>query len=85
VEKIALYEQDMEQAYGEIARVLKPSGKAAIVIGDATVNGSKVRTSEKCVDTFEKLGFRLAHNVDKLIYGLYNVMQREAILIFERR
>lgn len=83
-EKIALYEQDMEQAYGEIARVLKPSGKAAIVIGDATVNGNKIRTSEKCVDTFEKLGFRLAHNVDKLIYGLYNVMQREAILIFER-
>ncbi len=84
-EKISLYEQDMVQAYSEIARVLKPSGKAAIVIGDATVNGEKVHTSEKCIDTFEDLGFRLLHNVDKLIYGLYNIMQREAILIFERR
>lgn len=83
-EKVELYERDMEQAYGEIARVLKPSGKAAIVIGDATVNGSKVRTSEKCVETFENLGFRLLHNVDKLIYGLYNVMQRESILVFGR-
>lgn len=84
-EKIELYERDMVRAYGEIARVLKPSGKAAIVIGNATVGGSKVRTSEKCVETFEKLGFTLLHNVDKLIYGLYNVMQREAILIFGRR
>ncbi len=83
-EKIELYEQDMEQAYEEMARVLKPLGKAVIVIGDATVNGNKVRTSEKCIGTFENLGFRLLHNVDKLIYGLYNVMQRESILVFER-
>ena len=83
-EKIELYEQDMTQAYGEIARVLKPSGKVAIVIGNATVNGVKVCTAENCISTFEKLGFRLLQNVDKLIYGLYNVMQREAILIFER-
>lgn len=83
--KIELYEQDMLEAYGEISRVLKPSGKAAIVIGDATVNGNKVPTSQKCIDTFGELGFRLIHNVDKLIYGLYNVMQREAILVFERR
>ncbi|MCY3973853.1 MAG: DNA methyltransferase [Candidatus Dadabacteria bacterium] len=83
--KIDLYEQDMEQAYSEMARVLKPSGKAAIVIGDATVNGDKVRTTEKCIETFEDLGFRVLHNVNKLIYGLYNVMQQESILVFERR
>lgn len=83
-EKINLYEQDMRQAYAEIARVLKPSAKAAIVIGDAVVNGNKVQTAQKCIATFEKLGFKLTHNIDKLIYGLYNIMQREAILIFER-
>jgi len=84
-EKIGLYEQDMTEAYAEIARVLKPSGKAAIVIGDATVGGQKVRTTQNCIDTFARLGFKLQHHVDKLIYGLYNVMQREAILVFERR
>jgi len=83
--KIGLYEQDMRAAYTEIARVLKPAGKAAIVIGDATVNGQKVRTADNCIDTFAQLGFKLLHHVDKLIYGLYNVMQREAILVFERR
>jgi len=84
-EKIDLYEEDMFAAYTEIARVLKPAGKAAIVIGDATVNGQKVRTVQNCIDTFNQLGFKLLHNVDKLIYGLYNVMQREAVLVFERR
>ena len=83
-EKIELYEQDMVQAYTEMARVLKPSGKIAIVIGDATVNGSKINTTQNCIDVFDKLGFKLVHNVNKLIYGLYNVMQQESILIFER-
>lgn len=83
-EKIELYEQDMVQAYTEMARVLKPSGKIAIVIGDATVNGSKINTTQNCIDVFDKLGFKLVHNVNKLIYGLYNVMQQESILVFER-
>jgi len=83
--KIGLYEQDMRAAYAEIARVLKPAGKVAVVIGDATVSGQKVRTADNCIDTFAQLGFKLLHHVDKLIYGLYNVMQREAILVFERR
>jgi len=83
-EKIDLYEQDMTEAYAEIARVLKPSGRAAIVIGDATVGGQKVRTTQHCIDTFARLGFKLQHHVDKLIYGLYNVMQRESILVFAR-
>ncbi len=82
--RIEFYERDMLRAYSEMGRVLKPSGKAVIVIGDATVNGNKVHTTEKCIETFAKLGFKLIHTVDKLIYGLYNVMQREFILIFER-
>ena len=39
--RIELYEQDMIQSYAEIVRTLKPSAKAAIVIGDATVSGAK--------------------------------------------
>jgi len=83
--RVGLYEADMTQAYTEMARVLKPAAKAAIVIGDATVNGQKVRTTQHCIDAFSQLGFNLQHHVDKLIYGLYNVMQRESILVFARR
>jgi len=83
-DKINLYEADMVAAYTEIARVLKPAGRAAIVIGDATVNGRKVRTTQNCIDTFAQLDFKLQRHVDKLIYGLYNVMQRESILVFAR-
>ena len=82
--RMELYQQDMQKAYGEIARVLKPAGKAAIVLGDATLNGQKVPNEQRCIDTFADLGFRLVHHVDKLIYGIYNVMQREAILVFSR-
>lgn len=85
VERIELYEQDMVQSYGEIVRTLKPLGKVVIVIGDATVNGTKIPTAQKCIDTFKQLDCKLIHFVDKLIYGLYNVMQRESILIFEKR
>ncbi len=83
-ERIKLYEQDMIQVYSEIIRTLKPSAKAAIVIGDATLNGNKISTTQKCMDTFEKKNCKLVHTVDKLIYGLYNVMQRESILIFQK-
>ncbi len=84
-ERIELYEQDMVQSYSEIVRTLKPAGKAVIIIGDAMVNGNRIPTAQKCIDTFEQFDCKLIHAVDKLIYGLYNVMQRESILIFEKR
>lgn len=31
------------------------------------------------------VGFELVKNIDKIIFGLYNVMQKESILIFKKR
>ena len=83
-ERIALYESDMRTAYSEIARVLKPGRKAAIVLGDATVNGARVPTVRHCEDVFRGMGFRRLDKINKIIFGLYNVMQREDILIFQK-
>lgn len=82
--RVTLYEDDMRKSYAEIARVLKPGRCAAIVLGDATVGGTRVPTVQNCKDTFHKLGFRKLHKINKIIFGLYNVMQREDILIFQK-
>ena len=82
--KAKLYEQDMKEAYAEMARVLRPGKKVAIVLGDATVNGVRLPTVADCESTFVEIGFRRLHNVNKTIFGLYNVMQRENILIFQK-
>jgi len=83
--RIDLYNEDMKKSLGEMYRVLKPSKYAAIVIGNATYLGQEVKTIEFVIDYAEKIGFRLIKNLDKIIFGLYNVMQRENILIFQKR
>lgn len=83
--RAALYEDDMQLAYAEIARVLRPGRSAAIVLGNATVGGERMPTVDNCEKTFRKLGFELQHKINKIIFGLYNVMQREDILIFRKK
>ena len=83
-QKLRLYREDMAQAYSEMRRVLKPGAKAAIVLGDAVINGESADSVGECINSFTGDGCRLLHNIDKIIYGLYNVMQRESILIFEK-
>jgi len=84
LERINLYNQDMMKSYEEMYRVLKPNGFAVIVIGNATYLGEEVKTVEFSVDYCQKIGFKLIKNIDKIIFGLYNVMQKENILIFQK-
>ena len=79
-----MYEEDMGTAYREIARVLKARGKASVVLGNVTFEGKELDTVGNCVGHCERHGLRLIAKIDKLIYGLYNIMQREWILIFEK-
>jgi hypothetical protein len=65
-------------------RVLKPEKFVAIVIGNATYSGEEIKTVEFTIDYCEKIGFKLIKNIDKIIFGLYNVMQKENILIFQK-
>jgi Cu/Ag efflux protein CusF len=82
--KVEMYNKDMEKSYDEMYRVLKPGKYCVIVIGNATIQGEEVRTVEMTVDHMTKLGFSLEKNMDKIIFGLYNVMQKENILIFRK-
>lgn len=83
-ERINLYNQDMKKSYEEMYRVLKPKSFVAIVIGNATYMGEEVKTVEFTVDYCQKIGFKFVKNIDKIIFGLYNVMQKENILIFQK-
>lgn len=82
--KIQLYNEDLKKTYDEMYRVLKPGKVCAIVIGNATFQGEEVKTVELTKDYCKSIGFGLEKNVEKIIFGLYNVMQKENILIFRK-
>ena len=82
--KIELYNDDMTKSLKEMFRVLKYNKYAAIVIGNATYQGVEVKTVEFTTASAEAIGFKLVKNIDKIIFGLYNVMQKENILIFQK-
>jgi len=83
-DKIVLYNEDMKKSYQEMYRVLKPEKFCIIIIGNATYLGKEVETIQFTIDFCKKIGFKLVRNIDKIIFGLYNVMQRESILIFRK-
>jgi hypothetical protein len=76
------YNRDMQAVFREVARVLKPGGRAAFVIGNATVDGKEVTTTDTMVEWAVSAGLRLERNIPKIVFGLYNVMLDEKILIF---
>lgn len=82
--RIELYNQDMMKSIDEMFRVLKPGKFCVIVIGDASYLGERVKTVDFTIKYAERIGFKLIKNVDKIIFGLYNVMQKENILIFQK-
>ncbi|PMQ00803.1 MAG: hypothetical protein CBR30_09225 [Dictyoglomus sp. NZ13-RE01] len=82
--RLDLYNVDMKKSLEEMFRVLKPGRYAVIIIGNATYMGEEIKTVEFIIDYAEKIGFKLITNIDKIIFGLYNVMQKENILIFKK-
>lgn len=83
-ERIELYNEDMKKAYKEMYRVLKPNRYAVIVIGNAKYQGREIDTVGFTIDYMEGLEFKLEENIDKIIFGLYNVMKDENVLIFKK-
>lgn len=82
--RFELYDKDMEKAYGEMYRVLKKGKYCVVVIGNVTFQGQEINTTQNVVDYCEKIGFKTIKKMEKIIYGLYNVMQKEYILIFQK-
>jgi len=83
-ERIDLYNNDMQKSYDEMYRILKPNKYAVIVIGNATYQGQEVKTVEFTINYMTEIGFKLEKNILKIIFGLYNVMKKENILIFRK-
>lgn len=82
--RLDLYNQDMKQSYEEMNRVLKPDKYCVIIVGNAKLNCQEIQTVEMTIDIFTNLGFKLVKNIDKIIFGLYNIMKKENILIFKK-
>jgi len=83
-ERFELYDQDMGRCAAEMKRVLKPGAMAAVVIGNMTYQGEEVDTTGMFIEACEDAGLTLERSVDKIIFGLYNVMQKEYILLFRK-
>ena len=81
---VEFYNEDMKKSYSEMYRILKPDKYAVIVIGNATYQGKEIKTVEFTIEYMESLGFKLVKNINKIIFGLYNVMKKENILIFQK-
>ncbi len=82
--KFELYDKDMEKAYSEMYRVLKKDKYCVVVIGNVTFQGQEINTTQNAIDYCKKIGFKTIKKIEKIIYGLYNVMQKEYILIFQK-
>lgn len=82
--KFELYNMDMKKSINEMYRVLKPSKYCVIVIGNVTYQNEEVDTTGVTINYCEEAGFKLKHKIDKIIFGLYNVMRKEYILIFKK-
>ena len=82
--RVELYNEDMKKSYSEMYRILKPNKYAVIVIGNATYQGKELKTVEFTIKYMKSLGFNLVKNINKIIFGLYNVMKKENILIFKK-
>ncbi|MBI3290939.1 hypothetical protein HYZ76_01500 [Candidatus Falkowbacteria bacterium] len=82
--KFELYENDMKKAYAEMYRVLKKDKYCVVIIGNVTYQGQEIDTAQNVIRHCEELGFKTIKKMEKIIYGLYNVMQKEYILIFQK-
>ena len=82
--RVRLYNDDMTKSLQEMHRVLEKRRYCAIVVGNATYQKQEVKTIEFTIEQCKKLGFTLINNINKIIYGLYNVMQTDNTLIFRK-
>jgi tRNA G10 N-methylase Trm11 len=83
-ERVRLYNEDMKKSLDEMMRVLKPNKYAFIVIGNAAYKGQTLESVELITKYASEIGLGLTKSVDKTIFGLYNVMKKEKVLIFKK-
>ena len=74
----------MKKVYDKMFNVLKKGKYCVIIIGNVTFQGQEIDTAQNVINYCEKIGFKTIKKMEKIIYGLYNVMQKEYILIFQK-
>ena len=83
-DRVRLYDDDIKGCLDEMMRVLKPKRYALIVVGNATFGGESLNSVDVITEHASEIGLRLMKSIDKTIFGLYNVMQKEKVLIFQK-
>jgi DNA modification methylase len=83
-DRVRLYDEDIMGCLDEMMRVLKPNKYALIVIGNAVFGGESLNSVDVITEHAGEIGLRLMKSIDKTIFGLYNVMQKEKVLIFQK-
>lgn len=84
LKKFELYNDDMHRCTKEMYRVLKKNKYCVIIIGNITFQGNEVDTTQMIINYCIESGFEFKKKIEKIIFGLYNVMQKEYILIFRK-
>ena len=59
-------------------------GQVSVVLGDATVDRSEYTTTKQMSDWAVNAGMERERELSKMVFGLYNVMKDEKILIFRK-
>jgi len=83
--KVIAYFDDLENSVKEMIRVLKPNGKIAIVIGDSTLDGKKLPTTQKTHEYCIKYGLNHIRTVFNPLLGTRNrAIRGESILLYNK-
>ena len=62
---VARYAKDVYRFTSEIARVLKPQGKAILIVGNSCLNGTFIRNSDGVIKAASMVGLRLVRQVER--------------------
>jgi len=83
--KVITYFDDLENSIKEMIRVLKPNGKIAIIIGDSTLEGKKLPTTQKTHEYCIKYGLNHIRTVFNPLLGSRNrAIRGESILLYNK-
>lgn len=83
-ERLDNYFEDMRKVCIEIARVLKPSKYAVIIIGSNTNQTGGIRLEDKIINYCEAAKLKLVKSIVKPIKGMRNTLKEEYVLFFNK-